>query len=162
MFCWRIISHIYLHETLLHFFCFTSNNFNRITLSLPLWSFIAVKVNYNSISASWPGCGFIRQTVYVLMTYNIPHYFKFFFAFICFTLPIQISLTVLQNLNHNEASHPSRRTTQPDQPVRRNAALYVRLYTIRLNIISHLYTNKSLLPLFYCTTTNKFNRITVS
>ena len=49
-------------------------------------------------------------------------------AFIWFILPPQISLTVLQNLNHQEALQQSRRATVPSEPGGRDAVLYVCLY----------------------------------
>ena len=61
----------------------------------------------------------------------IATYFKVNLAFICFILQLQISLTVLQFLNHNEASQPSRRTTIPSQPAGQDAVLYFRLYFLR-------------------------------
>ena len=60
----------------------------------------------------------IKYTTYI----HKNHYF------ICFIPRPQISLTELQNLNHYEASQPSRRTTITSQRVCRDAVLYVRLY----------------------------------
>ena len=39
-------------------------------------SIITVKETLTIISASWPRCGFIRQTSHVLLTYDTPHFFK--------------------------------------------------------------------------------------
>ena len=62
-----------------------------------------------------------------------------YLAVICFILPIQTSLTLLQYLNHYEASQPTRGTTITSQPVSRDAVLFVRLYSLRRQIISYIY-----------------------
>ena len=83
-------------------------------------------VIYTTISASWPKCGFLRHSVYVLLTY--PTYFQINHALNCFILPLKISLTVLKNINHYEPSYLSRRATIPSKPVGRGAVLFVHLY----------------------------------
>ena len=59
---------------------------------------------------------------------QIPTYFQIILSFIYVILTLQISLIVLQYLNHYEASKPSRRATIPSKPTGREAVLYVRLY----------------------------------
>ena len=58
------------------FYFTASNMFNRITVSQPLWNIITVKVIFTSISATRPRCRLIRPSVYVSLTYNFPHIFK--------------------------------------------------------------------------------------
>ena len=83
-------------------------------------------------------------------------------AFICYILPLPLSCTVLQYLNHYEPSHPSRRTSIPSKPVGRDAVLYVRLYVLRWHIISHKFLNYPRPHLFYFTDWNKLSPIAVS
>ena len=58
-------------------------------------------------------------------------YFQINLAFICFILPLQMSLNVLQYLNNYEASNQTRRTTTPSKQVGRDAVLYVLQYMFR-------------------------------
>ena len=59
---------------------------------------------------------------------EIPTYFQIILAFIWFILPLQISLRLLQNLNHYEALLPSKRATIPRKPKGRDDVLYDCLY----------------------------------
>ena len=126
------------------------NKFNHFTASSSIWSNITVNVTYNTISACQPRCRVIGLSVYDLLTYNITHNFNKP-PFFCFILQHQISLTVLQCLNHFEASWQSSWPTLPSLPVGRDAVLYVRLYMFCWHILSHIFSKFPRLNLHYFT-----------
>ena len=103
---------------------------------------------------------YVRQ--YSLSWHIIYHIFSNKHVLLLFYFSSQINLTVVQYLNHYGASYTSRWLTLPSLLVGRDGVSYVRQYIFCWHIISHIFSNQLLLHLFYFTTSNKFNRITVS
>ena len=78
------------------FICFISSQINLIVLQYLNHYEVSLQSRRSTIASkpSSPRCVSIRQSVNVLLTYNIQLFLNL--AFICFILPHEISLTLLQ------------------------------------------------------------------